>query len=172
MNQLRLPRNLYEQIMTTIGVVPTESGGIFSVNENTVSDYYFDVDAGTGKRCYQPTALRVEENVNRWLQEGKSFGYIHSHRPGLTQLSPMDLHCAQVNIRCNHLPFLYMGLVVDGKLYFYRVFPACDGEGKVETCTFEITEEENPIPEQFHMPIPKWFSDMIQEKINAFEKEK
>ena len=170
MNQMYIPRSLYREIMTTIGTEPTESGGIFAVKDNTVSDYYFDVEAGTGKRYYQPTALRVEEKVNRWLQEGKVFGYIHSHRPGLPQLSFMDLLCAQMNNRCNDLPFIYMAVVCDGQINLYKVAASqTEEQGEPEVYSLVLREDDHCHEER---RIPDWFSDAVRRKMDTLRKER
>lgn len=124
MNILNIPCHIYDQIMGTIGAAPTESGGIFSINrDNTITKYYFDVLAGTGNRFYRPSAPRITAQVNEWLQEsGISFGgYIHSHPAGCTTLSPMDIVAAEMTMYRNGLPFIYMLLLCENRLYCYQL---------------------------------------------------
>ena len=169
-NKLYVPRKIYDAIMGTIGTVTMESGGILAVENDIVTDFYFDYEAGTGNRHFQPTAETVTRIASPWMQEGKLFGYIHSHRPGLTDLSPMDFYCAQVNLSCNkYLPSMYMVVVCDGLLYPYRVFPGWDGGKRVERYTVEIIEEEDTKTEVFHLMVPQWFSDAVKEKIKKLE---
>jgi hypothetical protein len=75
MDHLLLPNSIYQHISSTIGALPVETGGIFSVKGNTITDFYFDADAATTSHCYTPNSDRITEQVNRWLQEsGKTLG--------------------------------------------------------------------------------------------------
>ena len=69
MDTLTIPRALYDQIISTIGAAPAESGGVFAHSGGAITHYYFDVCAGTGKRFYRPSADQITAQVNDWLQE-------------------------------------------------------------------------------------------------------
>ena len=129
MHILNIPRSLLLQIMDTIGASPTESGGIFAVNgSNTVEKYYFDVQAGTGKKFYRPSPSQITEQVNCWLQEPqlRFGGYIHSHPAGLTTLSPMDIVAAEMTMYCNQLPYIYMLILCENQIFVYRLVPQAE----------------------------------------------
>ena len=143
METLNLPRALFDQIMDTIGAYPTESGGIFALSgENTIVKYYFDSHAGTGNRFYRPSAPQITARVNGWLREpGISFGgYVHSHPPGHTTLSPMDIVAAEMTLFQNRLPRIYMLILCDGQLLGYQLIPQPENEhASPEPCTVRIT---------------------------------
>lgn len=144
MDHLLLPKSIYDQIANTIGSLPVETGGIFSVRGNTITDFYFDTDAATTAHCYTPNSDRITEQVNRWFREsGKALGgFIHSHPSSLKALSCMDIRAAMATIVLNQLSFLYMAIVCQGQLYFYKVLhhPQKDIP-VVESCSYEITTE-------------------------------
>lgn len=145
--QLRIPADIYQQIMDTIGALPAESGGVFSLNGCTAAGFYFDPASGSGKRFYQPTSGRITGIVNGWLAAGQQFGgFIHSHRPFHTRLSPMDVVTAERTMAMNGLKVLYMGIVCQGTLYFYRL-TAVPGEdhAALEACGYTICAEGRKI---------------------------
>ena len=142
MEKLMLPQPIYRQIMDTIGANPAESGGVFAVRGNAVSEYCFDEEAGIGKRFYRPAAQKITEIVNRWIHEGHRFGgFIHSHGAGETQLSPMDIVTADRVMLANGLPFVYMAVVCEEALHLYKVTARPDaGRSELEECVFQITD--------------------------------
>lgn len=143
MNTLNIPGHVLEQIFATIGAAPSESGGIFAVSdENIVEKYYFDVHAGTGNRFYRPSAVHISEQVNDWLRKpGLRFGgYIHSHPAGLTTLSPMDIVAAEMNMYRNRLPWIYMLILCENRLYGYHITVQPEEvHASVESCSIRIT---------------------------------
>ena len=143
MDHLLLPKPVYHQIVKTIGSLPAETGGIFAIMGTSITDFYFDIEASTSQHCYTPNTERITEQVNRWLREdGKSLGgYIHSHPNSLTTLSCMDVRAAMANMLLNHLPVLFMGIMCQNRLYFYKVIHDPQKDIPiVESCSYEITE--------------------------------
>lgn len=144
MDHLLLPKNIYQQISETIGALPVETGGVFSVRGNRIVDFFFDADAATTSHCYTPNSDRITEQVNRWLQErGKKLGgFIHSHPASLKTLSCMDIRAAMATMILNRMSSLYMAVVCQGQLYFYKVIhdPRKDIP-LVESCSYKITPE-------------------------------
>ncbi len=144
MNTLNIPRCLYDQIMDTIGALPAESGGVFARSgDGTIEKYYFDVHAGTGKRFYIPSAAQITAQVNDWLQESELHfgGYIHSHPPGLTTLSPMDIVAAEMTMYKNGLSCIYMLILCENQLYGYQLTLQPEKEHPlVEPCFIQITK--------------------------------
>lgn len=140
MNHLIIPRRLFQSIMDTIGAYPTESGGAFAVFEGAMSDYYFDKEAGVGRRFYRPTADDITNQAAQWHRSAQTFGgFIHSHSPSHTMLSAMDMVAAEMTMGANNLPSLYMGVVCEKKLHLYRVAAPCGQEhSTVESCSFAI----------------------------------
>ena len=142
MEELLLPRSIHRRILDTIGSVPAEAGGVLALRGNTVADYYYDHSADSGRRFYKPNASRITRQANLWLAQGLSFGgFIHSHPPRKPSLSAMDLVAAQQTMYANCLPQLYMAILCQGELYFYRVRRS-PGENLAisEACPFRITE--------------------------------
>lgn len=144
MDHLLLPNSIYQHISSTIGTQPVETGGIFSVKGNTITDFYFDADATTTSRCYTPNSERITEQVNRWLQEsGKTLGgFIHSHPASLKTLSCMDIRAAMATMVLNQILSLYMAIVCQGQIYFYKIIHHPEKDiPVVESCSYEITDE-------------------------------
>ena len=144
MDHLLLPNSIYQHISSTIGALPVETGGIFSVKGNTITDFYFDTDAATTPHCYTPNSDRITEQVNRWLQEsGKTLGgFIHSHPVTLKTLSCMDIRAAMATMMLNRMSSLYMAIVCQGQIYFYKIIHHPEKDiPVVEACSYEITDE-------------------------------
>lgn len=143
MNHLKIPCHIYQDIMDSIGSVPAESGGVLAMQGNVISDYYFDMNAGTGNRFYRPSAELITKHVNAWIHEGKSFaGFVHSHPYPYVQLSAMDIVAAEKTLLVNQMQSMYMAILCHKKLYFYRVFyPEGQKQSVVEPCTVEIQEK-------------------------------
>ncbi len=144
MHELNLPRPLWQRILDTIGSEPVESGGVFALEgNNTVARYYFDIHAGSGSRFYRPSAHRLTAQVNQWLQSPDiSFGgFIHSHPPGNTSLSPMDMVAAEMTMAANQMPRMYMLILCQGELLGYCLTSEQpEGPAAVQPCFIRITD--------------------------------
>jgi len=141
MNHLNIPREILKQIMSTIGTNPVESGGIFAIHGNTISDYYFDAEAGVGNRFYRPSMNTLTAKGTKWIQDGQTFGgFIHSHRAQYSELSPMDIVTAEMTMSVNNMKSLFMAIICEKKLYLYRVTARPqENTSVVENCEFTIT---------------------------------
>lgn len=142
MDHLKVPYGIYRRILETLDV--PEKGGVLGMKDNTLCHYFFD-EKSRDPRCYRPTVPDVNRQVNLWLQEeGVRFcGFIHSHPPVHKTLSACDLLAAERNLILNRLPYLYMGLLVEGELLFFKIIPR-PGEphSAVEPCSIEIIQKK------------------------------
>lgn len=139
MIQLKIPQRIYQEIMETIGRAAIEAGGVLAMEGNTISDYYFDQAAHVGSRFYRPSAELISKYVTTWLQEGKCFcGFIHSHAYPYTQLSACDIVAAERIMLANKLRSIYMAVLCNGTLYFYKVFyPERQKHAVIELCSIQ-----------------------------------
>lgn len=168
METIKLPQRIFIRIMETLGTVPPEAGGIFMLSQDTVSSYFFDEAAGAGKKYYKPSG-KVDLAVNHCLESGHQCfgGFIHSHRPGASAaLSPMDVLCAESNLKSNDLPWIFMSVVYEERLYLYKLTAgAGDPYERLETCTFEILNDDC----FYQRKIPGWFETLIKDNIAQME---
>ncbi len=140
MDRLQISQQVYQAILDTIGILPIESGGVLAMKGHTISDYYFDAHAGVGNRFYRPSTHQITKRVNQWLQEGLSFGgFIHSHPAPYIHLSAMDIVAAEKTAIANQLPAVFMAILCENTLYFYKVIPQREKDHpSVQQCTIQI----------------------------------
>lgn len=141
MDQLQIPQHVYQAIIDTVGTSPVESGGVLAMRGCTVTDFYFDAQAGVGNRFYRPSSYQITKQVNQWAREGQAFGgFVHSHPAPYIHLSAMDIVAAEKTAAANQLPSVYMAILCENVLYFYKVILQ---EGKdhpaVQQCTVQIS---------------------------------
>lgn len=142
MNHLQIKQDIYQKIIDTIGASPIESGGILAMNGNIISDYYFDIQAGTGNRFYRPSTHQITKQVNHWLQDKKHFcGFVHSHPAPYIHLSAMDIVAAERIMLANQLTSIYMAIMCEKTLYIYKAtYQKEKDHPAVEPCTFQIID--------------------------------
>jgi hypothetical protein len=139
---LKIPHSIYEKIMATIGSHPAETGGVMAMEDDRITDFYFDYSAETGASFYRPNLACVNAVVNKWLQEGLQLcGFIHSHRSPYTELSALDKVAAEMTMAKNNLPSLFMGLVVEKQLYFFQlVHRKGEKHSALKTCSLTLID--------------------------------
>ena len=136
---LHFKQAVYKAIYDTIGTLQPEKGGVFALDGDTVTDFYFDKDAADDRHFYAPTTAAVSRAVNNWLAQGKALGgYIHSHNIPYSTLSYMDLRAAGANLCLNNLDWIYMGVLCGQGLYLYKVIRQEEGPPVVESVAFDI----------------------------------
>lgn len=133
---VKIRKAIYREMIEKTGSV-IESGGVFCMKDGTITEFFYDTEGKSADHFYKPNSERVNEVVNRWVREGYSFGgYVHSHRSGLCNLSPMDIVFAKIAARTNSLDHIYMGIVSDFELYLYKL----PGVSPVEKCEYELVD--------------------------------
>ena len=96
---LRISRQVLAAIHETIGSHSAEHGGMLggTYEDGIVTEYYFDQTARRSGAAYSPDT----DSVNRLLKEEwnprnvRLLGFVHSHPPGIRQLSSGDLKYAE-----------------------------------------------------------------------------
>lgn len=138
MKHIKILSCVYDQMINTVGETETESGGAMAMQNNTIVDFYFDIEAGCGNKYYKPSSSKITEVARNWEASGFSFGgFLHSHEVPYTKLSAMDIVSAARVIAVNKLPCLFMGVLCGSQLYMYEVSPG-DKYPQVTACTYEI----------------------------------
>lgn len=140
MDHLILPQHIHHTILNSIGAAPCESGGVLAMKENRISDFYYDIHAGVNNCFYIPSVSDITTQVNGWLEEGMTFcGFIHSHRWPYNHLSAMDIVAAEKTMATNQLNFLYMAIVCEKELYFYKVIrQPGKSQSVLEPCSVQV----------------------------------
>ena len=103
---MKMKRQAYFDIKTTVGSSPAESGGIIIGNPNSlvIECFVFDLMAATNRTIYQPNT----EFLNSVLKgRGNQFlGISHSHAKGCRMLSQQDRNAAWSNMTSPGNPHL------------------------------------------------------------------
>lgn len=90
-----MSRHVHCQIMSTIGALRPETGGILlgPVNGNDITDFYFDTTARCSGATYTPDHVTLRRRMKEiWLPAGLDMkGFVHSHPGGFDRLSSGDM---------------------------------------------------------------------------------
>jgi proteasome lid subunit RPN8/RPN11 len=93
--KMKILENAYNEIISTIGSRPAESGGLLFGKEDDmiVRKFVFDKHARTTRSTYTFNTDFLNPEIKRiWNDEGLScIGFIHSHPHGYGRLSPPDV---------------------------------------------------------------------------------
>lgn len=85
MKDLIITRQVYENILHTIGLLEPERGGILGADESgVISHYYYDASAQHSCNSYEPDVDAVNNVLlNEWHPKGvRMVGIVHSHANG------------------------------------------------------------------------------------------
>lgn len=103
---MKMKRQAYFDIKTTVGSSPAESGGIIIGNHNSlvIECFVFDLMAATNRSVYQPNT----EFLNSVLKgrDNQFLGIGHSHAKGCRMLSQQDRNAAWSNMTSPGNPHL------------------------------------------------------------------
>lgn len=141
----RISRQVYDLIQSTIGSLPAESGGVIACdNNNQIVDFYYDYDAGLGKRRYVPSARIITEHVNRdWHRKGyRICGFVHSHPTyGTCQPSSADVLYTDAILKANGLKTMLLIILCNGKCQCYRLHADRSGAEHVSQISLSVYDE-------------------------------
>ena len=112
----RMTDNVYQQICSTIGARPAESGGMLGSSDGgkTIDAYYFDVSSANSSNTYTPDTNALNRIIGEWNQRGIQFcGMIHSHPLGYAGPSLPDYEYADRILTAMKLPrnLIYLPIV-------------------------------------------------------------
>lgn len=131
-----------DEIMKTIGAAQPESGGILACcKDRTIIDYYFDIEAGTGKLCYIPSKAAIERQLNDvWSHYGYYFGgFVHSHPANaVSTLSSSDIRMAETIIHHNQLDEMLLMVVHNKNLYVWLAYLDEESRLQLKDCSLTI----------------------------------
>lgn len=90
-----MSRHVRCQIMSTIGALRPETGGILlgPIGSNDITDFYFDATALCSGATYTPDHVTLRRRMKEaWLPAGLDMkGFVHSHPGGFDRLSGGDM---------------------------------------------------------------------------------
>ena len=99
MKPVYISLNTLNSIKNTLCNYSAECGGVIASDSNGhIVDFYFDHEAGVGKKSYHPSSSTINQIVNeKWLPGGLQFsGVVHSHPSGTRHYpSKVDLITAE-----------------------------------------------------------------------------
>ena len=91
--ELKMTRQVYDQICNTIGRHPPESGGILGSSDGgkTIDRFYFDATAKVTGGTYSPDTEVINRVLAHWdTQDILLVGFVHSHPKGYAKPSEGD----------------------------------------------------------------------------------
>lgn len=94
METLKISRNVYLQIIDTIGKRPPECGGVLGAHENgNTTEFFFDEHGLSTPNGYTPDVQSINEMlVNDWMPRNiLMVGIVHSHSNGIAVPSCGDV---------------------------------------------------------------------------------
>ena len=95
MENLKLSRNVYSQILAAIGQRPPECGGVLGADESgNITEFYFDNNGRSLPNGYIPDVQTINEMLtNDWMPRGIVMaGIVHSHANGISVPSCGDFN--------------------------------------------------------------------------------
>lgn len=132
---MNVKTTIYNDIVSTIGGVLPETGGILGKKDETICAYYFDYTASCDSNTYKPDMVTVNRIISEWERQDIQFaGIIHSHEEMQSKLSCADIVYAQEIMTANDMETILFPLVIIGdktRLIMYTV----------DRCG-DVTEEE------------------------------
>lgn len=135
---VKIKKNVYHDILLSVGKYEPESGGIIACNLNgDIVDFYFDWEAGVGQRSYVPSVDTINKKINNeWQLLDYVFGgIVHSH-PLVISSSPSitDIKMAEKIMTYNSLESMLLIIVQESKLSVWNVFHNIQRECKIDFC--------------------------------------
>lgn len=120
-----ISRNVIDSIKDTIGHFEPESGGIIALDgHNTITDFFFDKEAGVGSPSYVPSRITVQRHVREcWSTPKLHFcGIVHSH-PLCNQCKPswIDVDMAMKILEANKMTIIYLIIVKGDEIRLFSV---------------------------------------------------
>lgn len=122
---MNIEANVLNEIMSTIGSVSPETGGIIGTQNDVVCAYYFDRTGSCDSNTYKPDTDNVNRVISEWEKQDIQFvGVVHSHEEKQPALSYADIVYAQAIMKANDMERILFPLVVIGnkaKFIMYMV---------------------------------------------------
>lgn len=139
---VKIKKNVYHDILFSVGKYEPESGGIIACNLNgDIVDFYFDWEAGIGQINYVPSVDTINKKINnKWHLLNYVFGgIVHSH-PLAASSSPSitDIRMALKIITHNYLESMLLIIVQKSKLSVWNVFHNIQRECKIDFCNLTL----------------------------------
>lgn len=131
---MNIQAEIYRQILTTLPLVPPESGCILGGADHVVCSFVYDPGFPRLDRAvYAPNIQFLNQVIQQWAAEGVQFyGLSHSHPKGQRSLSSSDLAYIHTIMQAMpaHMEKLYFPLVFPGETI--RSFAACRNRDRIE----------------------------------------
>lgn len=134
-------------ILSAIRCHDAESGGIIACDrKGIVVDFYFDRDAGTGRRTYIPSRETLNRHINDvWGPQGYHFiGIVHSH-PEVSPcaLSREDIRAGETILRYNQLQQIILMVVQKKRWAAWYIQLGPKDDVQMEPCEFIVPLSRN-----------------------------
>lgn len=107
---------VYGRIMSTIGSVRTEAGGMIGGYNGVVTEFYYDDPCGrknVDDYVHIPNVNHMNQILEDWYARNIEFmGIIHSHPADMKTLSFTDIRYAQKLIKDNDMNYVLFPIIV------------------------------------------------------------
>ncbi len=110
---MKITKHVYDQIVGTVGKLPTETGGLLAGPlDGPITHYYYDEFGVRGCAEYSPDTNAVNRLLKEWPEHIRLRGFVHSHPSGYMRLSGADIEYATRIVKHNKtLPNLQLPIV-------------------------------------------------------------
>ena len=112
---MNILKDIYGQIISTIGSVLPETGGVLGIKDGIICAYYFDSSGKCDSNTYKPDTDNVNRVISEWEKQDIQFvGVVHSHEEKQPALSYADIVYAQAIMKANDMERILFPLGVIG----------------------------------------------------------
>lgn len=162
-NKTQITTSAYHQMLTTVGSVAAEAGGLlFGTSDNyIVQEFVYDKDAVTSKSTYTFNATYLNSMIDKMQEKGlELIGFFHSHPPGATALSSPDrMYFSSQFKNFPHLDYFVVPLMFPATDGTYDFIPfTINKEGQVTKTELELVPNDfkafTQRPPELLPPIP------------------
>lgn len=176
MENTQITTSAYHQMLTTVGSIGAEAGGLLfgTSDDYVVQQFVYDKDALTTRSTYTFNAPYLNTMIDKMRVRGlELLGFFHSHPPGATQLSMPDRNYFKSQFRnFPHLDYFIVPLMFPATDGAYNFIPfVINPEGKVVETKLELLPDDyklyTQLPPELLPPIPRAIS-YAEQNTNAF----
>lgn len=142
---MKIRKDLLDEILKRMPLVPPEAGGIFGGKEEIVSLWKYDKGYPEKGCAYSPNVSALNRVIEKWIEQGYDFmGILHVHFGGSATLSNGDKRYIESIMRAmpEYITKLYFPIVVqpDGIVVSYMACKDMSGNITIVENEMEVLE--------------------------------
>lgn len=151
MDTLKLSKNVFSQILDTIGKYPPECGGILGAKEDgIITEFYFDEHGTSSANGYAPNVQMINEMlIHDWMPRSVLMvGIVHSHSNGISVPSCGDIsYGIRILQALDTVDKFYLPIVTtdhgNTEISCYGIYPDPERQFVCRRIAYELYDEES-----------------------------